>query len=172
MTSVASAATSRTSDTAALVADYQPDDHDVEATGRRGGVVASAEKNLEQFLVDARSYVANETDIQAEEWRFVDRCNGALRARYAKLRQQTDVVVQAVTTSQQTLGRLPEFFGKIDELMRSVEALELVAAGLDTYSLVLESKFAPAAGGSPAAAAVINTPNPNSMSEAATTTGN
>lgn len=96
---------------------------------------------LSTFFDHMKAYVTSETEVQAEEWRFMERCNAALRARYAKLRQQADVVVHAVSESQTVLARLPEFYGKVDELTRSLDALESVAAGLDTYSSVLEDMY-------------------------------
>mmetsp|Transcript_45113 Transcript_45113/g.52175 ORF Transcript_45113/g.52175 Transcript_45113/m.52175 type:complete len:178 (-) Transcript_45113:92-625(-) len=115
------------------------------AAATSGG--GAPEAALAAYFEQMRAYVASETEVQAEEWRFMDRCNGALRARYAKLRQQADVVVQAVSDSQSALARLPEFYGKIDELTRSLEALESIAAGLETYSLVLEDMYVSGGGG-------------------------
>jgi hypothetical protein len=79
--------------------------------------------------------------VQQEEWLFVDKCNATLRARYARLNQRADVVTHAVEEARKLVDRLPEYYSKVDELERTLDALELVSSGLDNYSKVLEKKY-------------------------------
>lgn len=94
-----------------------------------------------QCLSDIQRYISSEMAVQQEEWTFVDKCNASLRARYARLNQRADVVTHAVEEARKLMDRLPEYYSKVDELERTLDALELVANGLDTYTKVLEGRF-------------------------------
>lgn len=102
---------------------------------------STPQENLSKCFGDLRTYMEGEMSIQAEEWAFVERCNHVLRHRYGKLNQRADVVVASVQETQRMLDKLPEYYSKVDELDRNLEALEMVVNGLDVYSKVLETKY-------------------------------
>lgn len=106
-----------------------------------GAAAAAATAALVQACRDVQVYVESEMNVQSEEWRFVDKCHAALRARYGRLGQRADAVVHSIQEAHHVMSRLPEYYTKVDELLRNLEALELVANGLDTYSKVLEEKY-------------------------------
>jgi hypothetical protein len=88
------------------------------------------------------TYMEGEMGVQIEEWQFVEQCHEAVRSRYAKIGVKAQLVAQETKTTQDLLEQLPTYFGKVDDLERSLDALEAVAKGLEEYTKALERRFA------------------------------
>lgn len=80
---------------------------------------------------------------QAEEWDFLQKCNEVTVARYRALAGRANQVIERVNEAQQQMEHLPEYVADIEKLERSVEVLETIAKGIDTYSKQLEQRFVP-----------------------------
>lgn len=95
---------------------------------------------LDQCFLDTQLYLKSEATLQQEEWRFAERCNQILRARYGKLQQKTDAVIQTMQESQALIAQLPSYYAQVDAMVQNLESLEAVVKGLESYCAGVEER--------------------------------